>query len=82
MGGALNLMLPFETTKPKQTDRQTNSQEYYRIVVHRPRGARLGMPLSAPQCWESTALPHTHTPRYHRDAPFQPVLEVNPSLNT
>lgn len=70
--GALTLMLPFETTKQ---NRQTDRQEYY--TGARAQGAELGTALSTPQCWESTALPHTpHTPRA---PPVQPVLEVTPS---
>lgn len=73
--GALTLMLPFETTKTEQTGRQTGILQRSSA---RAQGAELGTALSTPQCWESTALPHTH-PQAPRAPPVQPVLEVTPS---
>lgn len=71
-GWALTVMLPFETTKTKQTDRQTNSQEYYRRVVHGPRGAH-----SAP---ERTSAPGEHSPPTHAHTTLPPGRSIPASV--
>lgn len=66
-----------------KTDRQTNRQPgVLQKSGAKAQGSTQGASLSAPQCQESTALPHAHTRTPHTTTEtlhFNQCLEVSPS---